>query len=217
MNPATLIEKRFFSSARTLGIRSLRAALAAGIAVASSLAPTARGDSTFLLEIDSEQSAITQNCLSGCGQGEPGRGPFFIEGQFELTVRDHDLGFGNVDLVDVSVETEALDPAFAFPEIDAALEGEELTGDADPCEWPGSGIEHGTCSSAGHFDQFAGTFDGSFLEITGIDYQTLHNKPSYSYTIVANVVPEPSSTGLGAMALFVLISLRRHRSEIPSP
>ncbi len=211
MKPATLIEKRFLSSARALGARSLRAALAVGIAVASS---PARADSTFLLEIDSDQSAITQNCLSGCGQGEPGRGPFFIEGQFELTVRDHDLGFGNVDLVDVSVETEALDPAFTFPAIDAALDGVNLTGDADYCSWPGSGS--GTCISSGRFDRFSGTFDGSFLQVTGIDYQTLHNKPSYSYTIVANLVPEPSSTGLGAMALFVLISLRRHRGKISS-
>ena len=208
MNPATPIERLTFSRARALGVRFLRWALVAGI----TFALPASADSVFLLEIDSDQSEITQNCLSGCGQGEPGRGPFFIEGQFELTVRDHDLGFGNVDLVDVSVETEALDPAFAFPAIDAALEGEELTGDADPCEWPGSG----TCTSIGHLDSFSGTFDGSFLQVTGIDYQTLHNKPSYSYTIVANLVPEPSSTGLGAMALFALISLRRHRGKISS-
>ena len=210
MNPATPIEQPTYSRARAFGVRFLQWALVAGVAFAAALALPASADSVFLLEIDSDQSEITQNCLSTC---EPG--PFFIGGRFQLEIRDQDLGFGNLDLVDVSVATEALAPAFAFPAIDAALEGLELTGDADYCSWPGSGS--GTCISSGRFDRFSGTFDGSSLEINGIDYQTLHNKPSYSYTIVANVVPEPSSTLLGAMALFVLISLRRHRSEIPSP
>lgn len=178
---------------------------------------TAAADSTFLLEIDSGQSEITQNCLSGCGQGEPGRGPFSIGGRFQLIVWDADLGFGNVDLVDVSVETEeAPDPVhlFAFPAINAALDGEELTGNADYCYWAQS--SPGTCSSAGRLDHFSGTFDGHSLQIMGIDYQTLHNKPSYSYTIAANVVPEPSSALGGAMVLYVLTSLCRTRGESAS-
>ena len=100
MKMATPHRHRLNTRAALFGLRSLRATtLTAVVGFSVLLSLPSKADSAFLLEIDSDDSWITQNCLSTCALG-----PFSIAGRFELQVWDQDLGFGNIDLVDVSVD-----------------------------------------------------------------------------------------------------------------
>lgn len=186
-----------------------RLALLVLLGLLATAAPSANADTILRFEIDPDASSITYDCLSACDSG-----PFAISGRFELHLLDPyvvDLGYGNARLSDESVATGNLPEPFHFPSYYAELDGAQLRGDADGCSWPGPPGVSGLCLSSGFFDTFSGTFDGSLLRMTGVDYLGAHRSPNYAFEIVASVVPEPSSAILGAAAIWLAAMLQGTR------
>lgn len=102
---------------------------------------------------------------------------------------------------------------FSFPTYRGVLSGFAFTASEDICSFlPSSG----SCFSFGPFGNFSGTFDGTTLSMSGIDYAGNFFPDLFSFTIVARTanpmnVPEPSTLVCVAASAIGLVAAGRRR------
>lgn len=144
---------------------------------------SANASMSYTLQIDSTHSSIQYS--------ENSATEYEISGQFNLISSDNGFIWSrdNLRLINISTSTDQLpNVTFSFPYFCANLSGNTVYGSRNDCEW----IDRsGSCVSSGRFDNFSGTFNGTTLTLSGIDYLSMHSTPFYSYQITAQVLPSP--------------------------
>lgn len=105
---------------------------------------------------------------------------------------------------------------FDFPTYLSVLLGTAFQGSEDSCTWfPSTGV----CTSMGWFGGYSGTFDGSTLSMTGLDYAGDFIPSTFSFALVARVgdsatVAEPGILACLAVAGLGAVAIGRRRKHL---
>lgn len=212
-----------------LAVHARRTATACALATLA-LGAAATSAHALTLTIDPSQSSVTYTPGGFTFGGPDGDGgltfptaqTFALSGRFDLRQETVPitLWFDPLTIVnreEIRFEAIAVDSGgaatagFTFPTYSAVLTGQDFAASEDPCTWFPS---TGSCTSMGSFGSYAGSFDGTTLSMSGIDYAgDLFSSSRFDFTVVARVatVPEPGTLACLAIGALALGVARRRR------
>ncbi|MBK7900749.1 MAG: PEP-CTERM sorting domain-containing protein [Azonexus sp.] len=200
--------------------KSIRAALSGVVVLLLSVATS--GANAVVVNIDPSQSSVTYtpsgfticdpfgNCsvsaqpqtfaLSGSFNVRQDR-VFVVTSFFPLDGYERD----QIQFDSLAVDSGgAAALGFEFPTYLSVLLGATFQGSEDYCTWFPS---TGACTSMGWFGEYSGTFDGSTLSMTGLDYAGDFLPSTFSFTLVARVADSATVAEPGILACLAVAGL----------